>query len=116
MLDRVDEVRRASDGELCGHVDERSGQWYAVTVFGAVLGRHEHRQGAVEQVLTEGLASLAERWRLRQGQSGEEEVVCIQEANAAAVTVARGYYSMPGVPTLTITAAQLASGEWEMYL
>jgi hypothetical protein len=32
------------------------------------------------------------------------------------VTVARGYYSLPGVPTLTITAAQLSSGEWEMEL
>ncbi len=67
-------------------------------------------------MLTEGLASLAERWTLRHGDSGDEEVVCIQEANASAVTVARGYYSMPGVPTLTITAAQIASGEWEMYL
>ena len=73
-------------------------------------------QGATDQVLTEGLASLAERWTLRQRDSGEEEVVCIQEANASAVTVARGYYSMPGVPTLTITAAQIRSGEWEMYL
>jgi hypothetical protein len=43
-------------------------------------------------------------------------VVCIQEANAAAVTVALGYYSLPGVPTQTITAAQLRSGEWEMHL
>jgi len=84
-----------------------------VTVFGAVLGRHDSRQGAVDQLLTEGLASLAERWTLRH-RDGDEEVVVIQEANAAAVTVARGYYSMPDVPTLTITAAQIASGEWEM--
>jgi hypothetical protein len=41
-------------------------------------------------------------------------VIATREANAAAVTVARGYYSMPGVPTLTITAAQIASGEWEI--
>jgi hypothetical protein len=40
--------------------------------------------------------------------------VCIQEDSAAAATVALGYYSMPGVPTVTITAAQIASGEWEM--
>jgi hypothetical protein len=32
------------------------------------------------------------------------------------VTLARDYYSMPGVPTITITAAQLESGEWEMRL
>jgi hypothetical protein len=116
MLDRMDEVRRQSDGELCGHVEEQAGEWYALTVFGAVLGRHDLRQGAVDQVLTDGLASLAEHWTLRHGENGEEEVVCIQEANAAAVTVALGYYSLPGVPTLTITAAQLASGEWEMRL
>ena len=48
------------------------------------------------------------------GVIGAEEVVCIQEANPTTVTVARGYYSMPGVPTLTITAQQLASGEWVM--
>jgi hypothetical protein len=116
MLDGVEEVRRRSDGELCGHVDERAGAWCALTVFGAVLGRHQPRQDAVDQVLTEGLASLAERWTLRHGNSGEEEIVCIQEANAGAVTLARDYYSMPGVPTITITAAQLESGEWEMRL
>ena len=66
-------------------------------------------------MLTEGLASLAERWTLRRGDSGQEEVVCIQEANAAAVTVARGYYSLPGVPIFTITAAEITSGDWEMY-
>ena len=116
MLDRVEEVRRPDDGELCGHVEQRLGEWCALTVFGAVLGRHDRRADAVDHVRTAGLASLAERWTLRHGDSGEEEVVCIQEANASAVTVARGYYSMPGVPTLTITAAQIASGEWEMCL
>jgi hypothetical protein len=112
----MEEVRRTSDDELCGHVEERAGQWYALTVFGAVLGRHDVRQDAVDQVLTEGLASLSERWRLRRADSDDEEVVCIQEANPAAVTVALGYYSLPGVPTLTITAAQLTSGEWELEL
>jgi hypothetical protein len=116
VLEVVEQLRRKGDGELCGHVDERAGQWYALTVFGAVLGRHSHRQAAVDQVLSEGLATLGEWWTLRHGGSGEAEVVCIQEASAVAVTVARGYYSLPGVPTLTITAAQIASGEWEMYL
>jgi hypothetical protein len=111
----VDEVRRQGDGELCGHVDHRDGRWRALTVFGAVIGSHDSRDSATQQLLEEGLASLAERWTLRNGESGEEEVVCIQEANATAVTVARGYYSLPGVPTLTITARQIASGEWEMH-
>jgi hypothetical protein len=105
----MEEVRRPDDDELCGFVDERDGKWHALTVFAATLGVHDDRDDAVAHVLTEGLASLAERWMLRR--DGEEEIVCIQEANPARVTVALGYYSLPGVPTLTITADQLASGE-----
>ena len=86
-----------------------------MTVFGAVLGRHSTRAAAVDQVLADGLASLAGRWTLRRGDGGDEEIVCIQEANPSSVKLALGYYSLPGVPTLTITAAQLASGEWELY-
>jgi hypothetical protein len=110
----VEAVHRPSDGELCGYVDERTGEWCALTVFGAVLGRHGRREDATDHVLADGLASLARRWRLRDAATGEEEVVCILEANPVAVTVARGYYSMPGVPTLTISAAQIASGECEL--
>jgi len=85
-----------------------------LTVFGAELGRHDDRDAAVEHVLTEGLASLAERWTLRHP-DGDEQVVCIQEANPASVTVALDYYSLPGVPTLTLSSVQLASGEWELH-
>ena len=108
------EVRRVDDDELCGHVAQRGGRWVALTVFGGVLGDHEDRDGAERHVLGEGLAALADRWTLRDGTTGEEEVVCIQEANASSVRVARDYYSLPGVPTLTITAAQLAAGEWAL--
>ena len=111
----MDEVRRQEDDELCGHIDHRDGRWCALAVFGAVLGSHDSRDAAKQQLLDEGLASLAERWTLRNGETGDEEVVCILEANAAAVTVALGYYSMPGVPTMTITAPQLAAGEWELH-
>ena len=106
-------MRRSGDDELCGHVQHRDGQWCAITVFGAELGRHDDRDAAVDHVLTEGLASLAERWMLR-SPHGDEQVVCIQEANPASVTVALDYYSLPGVPTLTISSAQLESGEWEL--
>jgi hypothetical protein len=116
MLDLVEALTRPSDGELCGYVEQRGGQWCALTVFGAVLGSHDRRASAVDQVLDEGLSSLAERWTLRHGEGGDEEVVCIQEVNGDAVTVARGYYSLPGVPTLTITMDQIASGEWGLYL
>jgi hypothetical protein len=111
----VEPVRRSGDGELCGHVEQRAGHWNALTVFGAALGQHDRREDAVDQVLTEGLASLAERWMLRHRDGVTAEVVCIQEANTEHVTVALGYYSLPGVPTITIAAAQLASGEWQLY-
>ena len=107
-------MRRPDDEELCGHVAHRDGRWCALAVFGAVLGRHDSRDAARRQVLDEGLSSLAERWTLRNRESGADEVVCIQEANATQVTVALGYYSLPGVPTLTISARQIASGEWEL--
>lgn len=110
----MDEVRRLHDDELCGHVEHRDGRWAALTVFGAVLANHDERDEAERHVLADGLASLAERWTLRNGATGEEEIVCIQEANPVSVRVARDYYSLPGVPTLTITAAQLASGEWAL--
>ena len=116
MLDLVEALRRPSDGELCGYVEPRDGQWHALTVFGAVFGSHDRRASAADQVLDEGLTSLADRWTLRHGESGDEEVVCIQEVNGGAVTVARGYYSLPEVPTLTITKDQIASGEWELHL
>lgn len=110
----LEEVRRDGDRELCGHVEDGLAGWAALTVFGTVLGLHETREAALEQVLAEGLSSLAERWTLYDASIGEDEVVCIVEANAAEVTVARDYYPGPGVPTLTITREQLAAGEWEL--
>ena len=110
----MDEVRRPIDGELCGYVDHRNGTWCALVVFGVVLGRHDDRDAATEQVLTSGLAVLSERWTLRNPTTGSEEVVCIQEVNSDAVTVALGYYSLPGVPTLTVTTDELRQGVWEL--
>ena len=115
MLALMEALRRSGDGELCGFVEARDGQWVALTVFGAVLGSHDERVHAVDHVLTEGLSSLAELWTLHHGESGTEEVVCIQEVNDAGITVALGYYSLPGVPTLTITTDQIAAGEWDLY-
>jgi hypothetical protein len=111
----MEEVRRPGDNELCGHVTATEGSWSALVVFGAVLGHHPTRDDAVAHVLSEGLASLAERWRLRRSDGSLDEVVCIQEANTHTVTVALGYYSMPGVPTLTITASEIAAGVWSMH-
>src|SRR3954453_1475126 len=49
----MEEVRRPDDDELCGFVDERDGQWHALTVFAATLGAHDERDHAVAQVLGE---------------------------------------------------------------
>ncbi len=111
----MEEVRRPDDGELCGYVDHCDGVWSALVVFGAVLGRHGTRDEAVAHVASEGLSSLAERWRLRRRDSTSEEIVCIQEVDSDAVTVALGYYSLPGVPTLTLRTSGIAVGEWSMH-
>ena len=108
------EVRRPDDDELCGLVDEQADGWHACTVFGVTLGRHDDEAAARDQVLREGLSALTERWTLVDGATGEAEVACILEANPTSVTVARDYYPLAGVPTLTITAAQLAAGEWQL--
>jgi hypothetical protein len=101
-------VRRPDDGELCGHVAFDDGAWHALAVFGEELGRHESRDDAVDHVLADGLASLAERWVLHRGD--DEQIVCILEANDRTVTVALDYYAMPGVPTLTLTVDDLLAG------
>jgi len=110
----MEEIRRPTDGELCGHVVQRDDRWEALTVFGATIGRHVTRDVAVEQVMNEGLAVLADRWTLRDRRTGDDQVVCVVEANTYDVTVALGYYALPGVPTLRITVDQLASGELEL--
>ena len=74
------EVRR-DDGELCGFVFADDGQWTATTVFGASLGLHAHREDAERQVHADGLSSLAERWTLVDGTSGDEQIACIQESS-----------------------------------
>lgn len=108
------EIRRAEDDELCGYVAERDGAWVATTVFGATLGTHPTRDDAAQQVRELGLAALAERWLLVDTETGDEEVVCIQQASPEAITVALGYYSLPGVPTRTLTRAEPDGGRWEL--
>jgi hypothetical protein len=111
----VIEVRRMDDDELCGYVEERGGDWVAMTVFGGTLGSHGGREDAERQVLDLGLASLAERWMLLDTASGEEQVVCIQQASPSSVTLALDYYSLPGVPTLTIPRRELSGGRWQLH-
>lgn len=107
------EVRR-DDGELCGEVVAVDGRWVARSVFGGVLGEHATEADAERQIREEGLAALSERWVLVDQETGDEEVVCIVEAHPGEVTVALGYYSMPGVPTRTLTAYELDGGRWQL--
>jgi hypothetical protein len=107
------EVRR-SDGELCGFVAERDGRWAALTVFGVSLREWDAAADARSDVLANGLAVLAERWTLTDAVSGVSQVACVQQASPAEVTLALDYFSLPGVPTITITAHDLTSGRWTL--
>jgi hypothetical protein len=105
------EVRRG-DGELCGYVEVTNGRWHALTLFGAVLGEHGDEAAARDHVVSEGLRALADHWTLIDPASGDGQPVCIQQVTPVAVTLALGYYSLPGVPTMTIPIDELASGRW----
>jgi hypothetical protein len=111
----MEAVERVEDGELCGFVARRGDQWLALTVFGAEIGAHAERHAAVDVVLADGLALLADRWLLRgDGLAGGDQVVCVVEARPREVTLALDVYAYPGVPTLTVTADELASGRWHL--
>ena len=107
------EIRR-DDGELCGFVIETDEGWSATTVFGGRLGVHDSVESAVEHVLAEGLSSLADHWTLVDRSTGEQQIVCIQEASPQGVTLALDYYSMPGVPTLRLSRDELAGDRWQL--
>ncbi len=107
------EVRR-DDGELCGFVARRGGRWRSVTAFGAALAEHDSESDARAHVASEGLRVLADRWTLIDRSTGEEQVVCIQQISPIELTLALGFYSLPGVPTLTIRVDDLEAGRWHL--
>jgi hypothetical protein len=109
----MQEVRR-EDGELCGFVADHDDRWLAMTVFRTALGEHDTEVDARDHVASRALASLADRWTLIDGTSGAEQVVCIQHASPTEVTLALDYYSLPGVPTMTIPTDDLALGRWRL--
>ena len=105
------EVRRAEDGELSGSVCELpDGRWAALAVFGGVLGVRGTAAEARAVVEADGLASLARRWFYRPAPDAEWEVVVIQEAWPGRAVVVLGPYALAGMPTIEITAADLAGG------
>jgi hypothetical protein len=105
---------RRSDGELCGFVAERGERWCALTVFGVTLGEWDDESDAHHEVHERGLAVLAERWMLTDGSSGDSRIACVQQASPTEVTLALDYYSLPGVPTITIGVDDLAAGRWTL--
>jgi hypothetical protein len=108
-------VHRELDGELCGYVIRRGDRGRALTLFEAVLGEHDSRERATEQVRQEGLAVLAERWILRNPRTETEEVVCIVEAHPQEIVVALDFYPTTGTPTLSITVEELRTGAWDLH-
>lgn len=109
------EIRRDEDQELCGWVvADGADAWRALTVFGADLARCPSAAEASRVVLDQGLASLAAHWLLTGPGFDGEQIVCIQSASPGSVTVALDYYSFPGVPTLTLSAADLGTGPWRL--
>jgi hypothetical protein len=105
------EVRRTGDGEIEGFVVGDGGGWLALTVFHGEIGWAPTEAGAREIVHRRGLAALALRWHWWSRVTGTWRVVVPQEASPGRVRVALGWYSLPGVETATITAADLAAGD-----
>ena len=105
------EVRRADDNELCGSIREADGSWAACTIFGAVLAAGLTQAEATNFVLDNGLAALSEPWAFIASPGEEEQVVRIVEASPSMVRLALDFYSLPGVPTVTLTSADLETGD-----
>ncbi|MFI5697380.1 amidohydrolase family protein [Kribbella sp. NPDC051586] len=72
----VDVVR--DDGEVLGRIVPVTGGWLPTTVFGAALGPVSDRDGAVETVEREGLASLGETWWARTDGPDWQEAVLVE--------------------------------------
>jgi hypothetical protein len=107
----VSEVRRLEDGELCGYVRRGDDGFEALTVFYGVLGEFSTSDDAQRQVTARGLASLHERWEFRVAPDTEWQTVLIQEARPGWVRLVLGYYSLPGVPTVTVEVDEACDAE-----
>lgn len=107
-------MRRDHDGELCGYVAPHEGRWRSLTAFGATLSEHDSERDARRHVTDLGLSALADRWTLVDRTTGDEQPVCIQQVSPIAITLALGYYSLPGVPTMTIPIEDLSADRWHL--
>lgn len=105
----MQEIRR-DDGELCGFVRRTDDGWQALTVFHAVLRETDDEASAEACVRADALASLQGHWSYRPAHDDDWQTALVQEARPGAVRLALGYYALPGVPTVTVTAADLDAG------
>lgn len=103
-------VRRPSDGESLGSVRRLDDGWVAETVFGGRLATSPNRSEALERVESDGLAALAQRWWYRASPEAAWEVALVQEAWPGRAILVLGPYALPGMPTRTVTRADLESG------
>ncbi len=106
----MEEVRRADDDELLGYVVDADGSWQALTVFHGRLAVRDGRAEAEEVVRSRGLVSMSDRWYYRAAPDADWQVVVLQEAQPGRVRLALGRYSERGVPTVVVTAEDLAEG------
>ena len=105
------EIRRRDDGELLGAIRQVAEGWEALTVFGGVLGLASSAAAARGIVESVGLEALARPWFHRSRTTGTWRIVRIQEAWPGRARVVEGFYALPGVPTRTISAADLDTGD-----
>jgi hypothetical protein len=68
------EIRRQDDDELLGLLVESGDRWIPATVFGGRLAPATSQHEAEDVVRAEGLASLAERWWLREDGGPWQEI------------------------------------------
>ncbi|MDO9484712.1 MAG: hypothetical protein Q7K25_01415 [Actinomycetota bacterium] len=100
----MEAVRRPEDGELCGFISGEGQTWTPRAIFGGPLAKPTDRASAEELVRSTGLAALSEHWNYRESPAADWEPALIIEANPQSVTLALGYYSLPGVPTVTLSS------------
>jgi hypothetical protein len=106
----MQEVRRSADGELCGYVRFENGRWQALTVFHGLLAEFDTTDSAVAHTSDHGLSSLQRRWLYRSASGEEWQTVLLQEVRPGRVRLVMGYYSLPGIPVIEVTAEDLAAG------
>ena len=109
--DRLQEVRRPQDSELCGFVRRHHEGFQALTIFHGVLGQFEDAAEASQHVADRGLASLRDHWHFRASPEDEWQIVLVQEARPGWVRLVLGYYSLAGVPTLEVAFDDASEAE-----